>query len=89
MAFMKWGAKRRRSKPIYNRRASYDAQRMLIGKHLQWRDRLEALKHLRYPTAKKSASIGRYIRKSLHYPKKFYRTGYRVNTYKRARARRR
>lgn len=88
MAFMKWGAKRRRSRPIYNRKASYRAQEMIMGKHLMWRDRLNAIKHLRYPTAKKLASVQRYINMGSFYPRKLYRTGYRVNHYKRARARR-
>lgn len=90
MAYMKWGAKRRRSRPIYNRRASHKAEEMIVGKQLTWLNNLKAMGYQGYPVKKKIASVQKYInRPGAFYPKKLYRTGYKVKTYSRMRWKRR
>ena len=91
MPYMKWGAKRPRSKPIYNRRASHKAQERIVGMHMRYLNELKAASLLHgYPTRKKERSVQKYINApGAFYPKKLYRTGYKVKTYSRMRWKRR
>ena len=56
---MKWGAKRPRSKPIYNRRKSHSTQKKIINMHFRWLNNLKAMQYLQggysYPVGKKDA----------------------------------